>query len=441
MSRSVRPIAGAFLLAFAILALLLGWWAVAAPDLSARDDNPRNVFAEQRSRRGAILDRAGQVLAESIPLSGTFSRRYPLADAFSAIGYYSINYGVAGLEEAADDVLRGNADSIDQLLHRPQTGRSIRTTIDAELQAELAARLTEPGALVVLSVPDGQVLAMASFPTYDPNTLDADWKTLSADPAAPLLNRVTQGLYQPGAILQTVLLAEGLERQAITFTQALPQLAAPVTLDTLTLNCTHVTQPITTIVDAYADACPALFADFGVMLGEAELISITHKWGLTEPPPLEIRTAAAPTLTLPLSTTTALQAYATGQGELTVTPLHLARVAAVIGSGGLMPAGRLVSEIEQPDGTWQEAKPIGASERVIGVSTARSVRAAMKTIDNVAGHGGTAYSGRKKLSWFIGLAPADAPRYVIAVLLEAPPANMAAPAEDLGRAVLQMLLP
>jgi len=441
MSRSLRPTAGAFLLAFAGLALLLGWWTVAAPGLSARDDNPRNVFAEQRIRRGAILDRAGQVLAESVPLSGTFSRRYPLTDTSPTVGYYSINYGVAGLEEAFDAVLRGNADSIDRLLHRPQTGRSIRATIDAELNAELTARLTEPGALVVLSVPDGQVLAATSFPAYDPNTLDADWKTLSADPTAPLLNRVTQGLYQPGAILQTVLLAEGLERQAITLTQAQPQLAAPVSLASLTLNCTHVTQPITTVVDAYADACPALFADFGVALGEAELISITQKWGLTEPPPLEIRTAAAPTLTLALSTTVALQAYAAGQGELTVTPLHMARVAVVIGSGGSMPAGRLVSEIEQPDGTWREANSIGVSERLIGVSTARSVLAAMKTIDQVAGHGGAAYSGRKKLSWFIGLAPADAPRYAIAVLLEDPPANIAAPAEDLGRAVLQTLLP
>lgn len=440
MSRSLRPIAAAFLLAFVALALLLGWWTTAAPGLSARDDNPRNVFAEQRIWRGAILDRAGQVLAQSAPLSGTFSRRYPLTDTSPTVGYYSINYGVAGLEEAFDAVLRGNADALDQLLHRPQTGRSIRATIDAELNSKLAARLTQPGALIVLSVPDGQILAAASFPAYDPNLLDADWKTLSADPAAPLLNRVTQGLYQPGAILQTVLLAEGLERRAITLTQARPQLAMPVSLDTLTLTCTYVTQPITTAAEAYTNACPTLFADFGVMLGETQLISITQQWGLTEPPPLEIRTAAAPTLTLALSTTAALQAYATGQGELTVTPLHMARVAVVIGSGGIMPAGQLVSEIQQSDGTWQAAKPIGASERLIGVSTARSVLAAMKTIDNVAGHGGAAYSGRKKLSWFIGLAPADAPRYAIAVLLEGPPANAASPAEDVGRAILQTLL-
>ena len=441
MSRSLRHITAALMAAFAALAVLLGWWSSAGAGLEARADNPRRVFAEQRIWRGPILDRDNRVLAESVPVSGTFVRRYPLTDTAPVIGYYSINYGLAGVEETFDSTLRGNTNPIDQLLHRPQIGAGVRATLDAALSAELAARLTQPGAIIVLSVPDGQVLAMESRPAYDPNTLDVDWKTLSADPAAPLLNRATQGLYQPGAILQTVLLAEGLERGAITPTQALPNLAAAVTAGDLSLSCTYVTRPVTTVVDAYVNACPAFFADYGLSLGETELLSITQKWGLTEPPPLETRTAAAPTLTLALSTTAALQAYATGQGELTVTPLHLARIAVAIGNGGRLPAGRLVSEVQLPDGTWSPTPPVGTEQRVISASTAKAVLVAMRTVDQVAGHGGAAYSGRKKLAWFIGLAPADAPRYAIAVLLEDPPANQAAPAEDLGRAALRALLP
>jgi peptidoglycan glycosyltransferase len=441
MSRSLRHVTTALLAAFAALAALLGWWSSIGPELTTRNDNPRRIFAEQHIQRGPIVDRTDRVLAESRPVSGTFIRRYPLIDTASAVGYYSINYGLAGLEEAFDRTLRGTTNPIDQLLHRPQIGAGVRTTLDAALTAQVAARLTEPGAVVVLSVPDGQVLAMASFPTYDPNTLDADWKTLSTDPAAPLLNRATQGLYQPGAILQTVLLAEALERGAATLTQTLPDLTAPVSAGELSLKCTYVTQPVTTVVDAYINACPAFFANYGLALGETELLSITQKWGLTEPAPLEIRTAAAPTLTVALSTTAALQAYAAGQGELTVTPLHLARMAVAIGNGGSLPAGRLVSEVQLPDGTWSPTQPVGAEQRIISISTAKAMLTAMHTIDGVTGHGGAAYSGRKKLSWFIGLAPADAPRYAIAVLLENPPGNLAAPAEALGRAILQALLP
>jgi cell division protein FtsI/penicillin-binding protein 2 len=79
-------------------------------------------------------------------------------------------------------------------------------------------------------------------------------------------------------------------------------------------------------------------------------------------------------------------------------------------------------------------------QRIISASTARSILAAMRSQDNVSGHGGAAFSGDKQLSWFIGLAPSDQPKYAMAVLIETPTGNAATEAEDIGRSLLEELL-
>jgi penicillin-binding protein A len=441
MSKSLHRTAAAFLLAFFLLALALGRWSIASPDLVARADNPRRVFAEQLIQRGSIFDRSDQVLAETVPQSDTLARRYPFLAAAPVVGYDSINYGAAGVEEALDGVLRGPRDFVDQLLHQRQSGQSVRTTLDSRAQQILSERLTQPGAAVVLSLPDGAVTALASNPSFDPNTLDQNWKSLSTDPAAPLLNRATQGLYQPGAILETPLLAAAIER-GVLLTETLSQPDRPVTLDQLSLRCAPSAQsaiPPQTLAEAYAQACPAPFADFAARLSASDLLSLTQRWKLDVPPSLEIRTSAAPTLTYDLSTTLALQAYALGQGELTVSPLRMAQLAATIGNNGFMPSVFVVKDIQSPDGKWQPyANSAQAPTPILDPATARAVLQAMRVQDNSAGHGGAAFSGNRQHSWFIGLAPADQPKYAIAVLLE--DAKNATDAEDIGRGVLEELI-
>lgn len=442
MSKSIRRVSFALLIAFALLAIAIGRWSIAAPDLIERDDNPRRIFAELRIQRGSIVDRNDQVLAATIPISGAFTRYYPQPDAAPVTGYYSINYGRSGLEEALDDVLRGAHGFTDDLLHRAQVGRSVRTTLDLAAQQILAEHLQSPGAAIVVSIPDGAVLAMDSHPSFNPNTLDENWKALSTDPSSPLLNRATQGLYQPGAIFETLLLADALEANHVTLTQTVSRPDQPVALDNLVVECAH-SGPMLTLADAYANACPAPFADLGVSLEESELISITQRWRLDQVPPIEIRAVAMPTLTLSLSTTEALEAFATGQSQLTVTPLQMALVAATIGSSGLMPRPFVVKDIQAINGQWvpyQPANEARTPQRIIADSTARSVLAAMRTQDNIAGHGGAAFSGNKQLSWFIGLAPSDQPRYAIAVLIETPQGNAATEAEDVGRGILKAVL-
>jgi len=208
--------AGAALIA--ALGLAAGYWGIVrAGALLARPDNPRSVEAEQATLRGPVYARDGKLLAYSScadgPLTCTsarpiYLRRYPHPEAAPAIGYYSLRYGAGGLEAFADATLRGQRTWWDHLLHRPRIGAGITSSLDLIWQARAgqalragAAHTTARGAAVVLDWRSGEVLALASAPSFDPNQLEQDWDALRADPGAPLVNRATQGLYQPGPLL------------------------------------------------------------------------------------------------------------------------------------------------------------------------------------------------------------------------------------------------
>ena len=193
---------------FVILAIGTGYWAILSRSvLVQRADNPRRVDAELSIARGAILARDGSPLAYSTlnVVTGTYSRTYTAPNLAAGLGYYSTQYGNSGLEATTDDTLRGRLSPIDQLLHRPQQGAPITTTLDSQWQKRLEEVLRDySGAAVLSNWQTGEVLALVSTPSFDANQLDAQWNILSKDNQAPLLNRALQGLYQPGQLLNAL---------------------------------------------------------------------------------------------------------------------------------------------------------------------------------------------------------------------------------------------
>lgn len=441
----IRRASLALLLAFAGLAAASGYWALVRRDaLRGRDDNPRLVEAEQLVRRGLMLDRHDVVLAHSQADTGGIQHRTYLTPTVPAVGYYSLHHGVGGIEASYDSLLRGiegrneRERLLDQLLHRQPQGRGLALTIDAALQKEITSMMNgHSGAVVLLDVVSGEILALVSQPGYDPNTLDADWERLEEDPAAPLLNRVTQGLYQPGGVLQTVVLAEALEREVVGPDTLVSDSTAQVMVDGRALGCTR--RPAgPTLAEAVAVACPAPLADLGQALGAEALQAAFHRWGLDASPLLEIPTEAGE------ARVTDLSLAAVGQDVLTVTPLHVALMAAALGNEGVMPAASLVLRTESDDGTWQPVTPLGQARQVISAELAGRLRAFLHPSGDgqVIGHGSLAMAGVDPAphAWYIGLAPAQAPRYAVAVLLEHGGADGPAPAEQVGLKALSAAL-
>jgi len=413
---TIRRTATVVILMLVALAVITGYWqAVRGPALSAREDNPRLVLAERSIPRGAILDRNGHPLAVSQSAADGYVRYYPERAAEPVVGYYSLRHGLGGTEAAFDDELRGVAGRtrseifIDDLLHRVPAGQPVRLTLDLSVQQAADAALGDrAGAVVVLSVPDGEVIALASHPTFDPATLDQDWEQLRTDAASPLVNRATQGVYQPGAAFQTIVLAEALSRRT-TYLASAVQANTPVQLGNAVLNCASM--PLTnTLGAAYAAGCPAPFAALADQLDAASLAAAIQRWQLnvaTEGFELPAHTLAWSPDTL--TTTQVVRELVLGQGALTVSPLQMATVIGAVANGG--------HSLAPPHVTFAATSP-SHTFSPISPETAAALQTTLTVSEDLAGQVALAVSGNNRLTWFLGFAPASSPRWAIVVLLE-----------------------
>ena len=198
-----------FVALFLLLALRQAYVIVAAPSLAARASNPRHGLLD--ARRGRILATDGTVLAATT----AGKRVYPFGASLAhTIGYASSRYGTSGLEDAYDRALTPPETTGDPMTQvqsivaafggktNDAHGADVVTTIVPAIQKELYARLSQQtrGAGVVLDPRTGAVLAIASVPSFDPNSIDAIFAGLNTDTSSPLLDRSIDGLpIRPGS--------------------------------------------------------------------------------------------------------------------------------------------------------------------------------------------------------------------------------------------------
>jgi cell division protein FtsI/penicillin-binding protein 2 len=209
MRRSLISLSSFFIITFSILALTTAYWTTLNRDsLLARNDNPRALIAFNRLQRGRILDRNGTPLAQTIGQPGQYERKYELSAAL-VIGYASFQYGLSGIEEAMNSTLSGDeSDSLTDwwkhdLLGEPKVGGDVKLTLDLNLQRKVFNALNQnkkAGAVVIIA-PSGEILALASTPSFDPATLEKDFPSFSASSKGELINRATYALYSTGALI------------------------------------------------------------------------------------------------------------------------------------------------------------------------------------------------------------------------------------------------
>lgn len=445
----------------------------------------RPTLAAQRLRRGRIFDRNGALLADIVISAGERIRRaYPRGDLGQIVGFYNPLYGNAGLEAIYDDYLSGRVGTdawstfFEGLTHRPRQGNDLYLTLDIGLQEAAEAvyrRVTQeklgeacpkgecPGSVVLLDVPSGAVLAMVSFPRYDPRPLIFDpaaedweveqeritryWQGLLSSPEAPLLHRATSGLYPPGSTFKTLTAAAALESGLVT----------PETIVTCPNTYTvtgHVIINFTenlggfmqqeSVLEDYKFSCNTAFAQIGLMLGPERYSEYARRFGLVyqslalrQWPDFTDLPAAPSTIARErdfLDRPTGLADTAYGQGELQVTPLYMAVLAATVAHDGLMMKPYLVERAVAPSGqTLYQAQPTPLRQP-IGVPAARQLRRMMVAVVahgtgrwwqeipgvSAGGKTGSAETGGEGAphAWFIAFAPSDQPRFAVAVVVE-----------------------
>jgi peptidoglycan glycosyltransferase len=468
MTRNLNRLTLVILGGFAIIAVTLMYWSVLISDsMLARSDNPRLVEAERAIMRGAIYDRNGQILAHTVVVGRSPSgqqvvrRDYPQPDTAAALGYYSLVHGVGGAEASFDQQLRGDdlrdmaQVAVDSLFHRPETGSDVRLTLDVRLQSAIIKALKgQQGAVIVFDVPSGAVLAMVSEPSYDPNKLDENYDALRTGMGSPLLNRVTQGLYQPGGSLETIILAAMLTNKADLAAQ-ITDAGQNVQVNGLTLSCA-AQGSATTLRDAYSLACPAEFV--GAVQnqpGPAAVQKMFDSFGLLQASTLanfETVSSGPVTPLDQITDPTLLTAQAAGQGDLTVTPIQMAFVAATIANHGNTITAQLADATRKPGTTdWQTLTLTNSSKAVLPQDVTDQLAAAMQEAVahgaahaadrpnlTIHGHASIAYTGpsQQQAAWFIGYV--DLPNghsAAVAVVIEN--AKNASVAADVGGSTLQ----
>jgi cell division protein FtsW (lipid II flippase) len=435
-----------FSLGWVALAAVMGWWTlIRAPALVNRSDNPRRALAERTSPRGQIVDRNGVILAETVGERGDYHRIYPDPSVAPVVGYDSSTFGQSGVELSMDAYLRGQTGNDVQTVFwhelldgTPPPGYDIQLTLDGDLQARAMGMLVGwSGAAVMIDPDTGYILALASAPSFDPNRLDETWSSLTQSDLSPLLNRTTQGEYQPGTSITPFVLAWALQSGMIKVDQPANNVGAPVSVDGRSLACTMPLPQFAegTLVAALRAGCAMPFFRLGERLGADDLLAMGKTFGFGNAPALRIETAAG-NLALP-GDPAATGTEAIGQGMLTASPLQIARAFSAFVEQGRLPAVQLVQAVRAPGGEWQSLQSEAQGEVAISSSTADAVGGALTSADGqrveLVGRA-ISGSGDSQLAWFEGArVSADSPLVVVLVLEQAE----AAQARDLGRALLE----
>jgi len=425
------------------LSLGAGYWSIIrGPSLVEREENPRRIEAERRIRRGDILDRRGRPLVRSEPQPrGIWKRVYLVPEAAPVVGYSSIDHGTGGVEAAYDAQIRGDRalDPMERLiadlLHQHSVGVSVTLTLDRDMQVEASRALGDwPGAVVLMDARNGDLIALVSQPTYDPNTLETDWPRLQNAPDKPMLNRATQGLYPPGGVFETITLAaamqEGLADPTSVYTD---ELGVVLSVDP-PISCPD-DPPATrfTLAEAYGWPCSAQFARLGLELwpcsaqfarlglelGGERLTDYATRLGVGQSISLPVEVSVGQLLARGRWSDLIAARTAMGQGEVLVTPLEMATVVPV--PGLTLAVGDQVPAREGGARRVLDAEVARQMQDVLASTYEGGRRRAPLPAVPVGGQAAAAESGvigAPPHAWFIGYAPVSQPRYAVAVIVE-----------------------
>lgn len=367
--------------------------------------------------------------------------------------------GKSGIERAYDETLRGESGRLRvevdaagrpmRVLDRQAAhpGRSLVTNLDTALQAVAEQHLRgKVGAVVAMDPRNGEILALASSPTYDPGLFAggisaANWRRLTGDRGLPLLNRAAEGTYEPGSVFKIVTglaaLSEGVaNRNSVFHCTGSLQLGRWIFRDLAaygTVNFIRGTQV----------SCNVMFWTLGRAVGVERLARYATGLGLGGPTGIDLPAESAGLIpTAEWKQQTWKEPWypgdtlnmAIGQGFVLTTPVQMARVVSAVANGGVLIRPHLARRILAPDGRTvrvfaSEGVPAGVTLPPAALQVMRDglravvaggtgTAAAVPGLE-IAGKTGSAENPRgRPHAWFAGYAPAGRPALVVVVFIE-----------------------
>jgi peptidoglycan glycosyltransferase len=358
------------------------------------------------------------------------------------------------------------------LLRDQETTNDVVLTISKRVQQVAKEELGQRhGSVVAIDPRNGSLLALWSYPSYDPQPISAldqpaaraARQALLADPGNPLRPRSFRDTFFPGSTFKVVTAAAGLQSGKASVDEPaypnLRELKLPDTRETLSNFGGETCGG--TLFHVLEVSCNTAFAQMGLDVGPDALVGTAHDFGFGMRPPLDLPDPREATIAeasffeqnRPLVALTAI-----GQTTVRATPLQMALVAAAVANGGTVMKPHVMQEIHDTEGevvrrflpeAWTTAMtPEHAStlrDAMVGVATSGTATRLRVPGVPTAGKTGTAQIGNgASHAWIIGFAPAEAPRVAVAVIVEAQRGASEATggrvAAPIGRAVLQAAL-
>lgn len=386
------------------------------------------------------------------------TRRYSSNNILShVIGYVkeSNNKGESGLEKSYNDVLTRNdymgtivvkldgkrriIPGAKQILAQSVVNlkpNCIKLTIDYNIQNSVEKVMDKKkinGAVIVTDVSSGDILAMASRPNIDLNSIE---KYLNND-NMDLYNKALQVSYPPGSVFKTVVLMSALENNIIDLDDEF-QCDGFEKLGNTIISC-HKKEGHgkINIKEAFSDSCNSVFIQIGKMVGAKKIIESAERIGFGKA--IDIGLTEENIGNLPKGDELlgpAIGNIAIGQGNIEVTPLQVTNMMMIIANNGIMKDMSLVDSIVNQDGEVVEIFERNDDYRVIPYDVNKKLKECLKSVvedgtgkiiklDEFGGAAGKTGSAQAILNkentthgWFSGYVPQDKPKYVITVLVE-----------------------
>jgi penicillin-binding protein A len=482
MNRQIVQLFALTLVLFGVLIAFTSRWTVfEASSLEDNALNRRGLIEQQQVPRGLILARDGRtVLARSDPRGEgkrrTYTRSYPEGETFGhPVGYSYINAGETGIERSRNDALTGDLNEFGtifrELQSREREGDDVVTTLDPEAQALAMSLLAgNAGSIVALEPSTGRVRVAASTPGFDPNGVrdPSVLRALNLDEGdKPLINRAVQTNYQPGSTFKVVTAAAALDSGEVT-PESIVDGSSPQEISGVPLaNSGNVDYGPISLTTALTNSVNTVFARLGEQVGARTLVEYMERFGFYADPQLDypegemiasgIRNSAGRLVESGFDVGRVAIGQGGEEGQIQVTPLQMAEVAAAVANGGKLMRPRFTERIVGQDGRVEEEIDPAQQSQVMKPETAAQLTEMMSDVVNegtgtaaalsdvqVAGKTGTAEVSNATLNqvWFIAFAPVESPRYAIAVTLEDQPIGTSggANAAPLAAQVLENLL-
>jgi penicillin-binding protein A len=489
VNRQIAKLAVAALVLLATLIVGTTYWQTwASASLAEKQDNAIQRVAQLRIKRGLIRAADGTVLATNVrrKVDGQtlYSRRYPTGGLFAhLVGYSTQVRSRAGLEQSENAYLTSSNSNLGTVVNRTLdklkgvtiTGNdlvlSVRRGIQRLAMEQLAGKC---GAAVVMNPRTGKVYALASQPTYDPNLVEHKFSRIRAPgapcrPAAPLLDRATDGLFTPGSTFKVVTASAALDSNRFTPESPFDDPGYCIEYGQHVSNAASADGPAeafgrVNLAQGLEHSINSVFCNVGKALGAGVILEQAKKFGFYKDPPLETpNDEKAPSglydhgrLYFPSDQNKVDPGrLAFGQERLSVTPLQMAMVASAVANGGeLMEPSVLRRVVDSSGKTIVNVHP-KKLDRVMTRRTASELTDMMVAAVNsgtgtaaqipgiaVAGKTGTAETGTQGVNttWFICFAPADAPRVAVAVALENQHGFGGTTAAPIAKVLLQAVL-